>query len=481
MQEWNRTTQRFSKGKLMTEEKFVHLHNHSYYSVLDGMSSPSAMVNACIANDSKALALTDHGTCGGWYAFQKACLDKGVKPILGNEMYTCTDHKSRDPKDPRYHLVLLAKNQVGLQNLMKLTTIAETQGKYKKPRIDFDLLTQYHEGLICLSACCIGELPAKLWQDDETGAIKFVQDHKDLFGDDFYIEIMMHKYFNASKDQELREKKLAKQMYQLASRMEVKTVCTNDAHYATRHDAPYHDVMLSMQTHNHIKNPDRFTFNGEEFYLKPYDEMMDLYKTAPEMLSNTVEIAEKIEKDAILVGSKDLLPNFKVPQGFDSENLYLKALVKDGMKLKGLLGKTEYRERIKMEMNLIIGCGFVKYFLTLWDIINYANQQGIRVGIGRGCFTPETLVQCKNSLKPIKDVKLTDEVLSYDGKYHKVTNLLSYDIDEEMVEIEMEDGRTFTCTLDHEIQVERGDNLVWVEAGELTEDDEIFDIRECVG
>jgi DNA polymerase III subunit alpha len=385
-------------------EKYVNLHNHSYYSILDGLSSPNSMVDACINNNSRALALTDHGTCSGWYSFQKACISKGVKPILGNEVYICNDHKSRDPKDPRYHLILLAKNQAGIQNLMELSTISETSGKYKKPRIDLELLKNHHEGLICMSACCIGELPTLLWHDDNDGAIKLANQYKDLFGDDYYIEIMMHKYNENSKDQEKRERVLAKRLYDLSKQLKIKAVCSNDAHYAHKHDATYHDVMLSMQTHSHIKDPKRFTFNGEEFYLKTYEEMYALYKSAPELITNTVEISEKIEKDAILFSAQDLLPNFNLPDGFTSESEYLKVLVKEGMIKYGFINNSVYRERIKMEMGLIIRCGFVKYFLILWDIINYARQQGIRVGIGRGSGAGSLCLYCLGitKLDPIK-------------------------------------------------------------------------------
>lgn len=369
------------------EEKthdFCHLHNHSYYSVLDGFSSPESMVASAVKKGFKSLAITDHGSCGGWYDFQNACKEAGIKPILGNEVYMCPDHRDRDKDAPRYHLVLLAKNHKGIQNLMNLSTISETAGKYYKPRIDLELLKKYHEGIICLTACCVGELPSKVLIDDDNGALAFVQEYKDIFGDDFYIEIMMHKYKKEAKDQEEKERKIAKKLYLLAKKLGIKAVCTNDSHYADECDAKYHDIMLSMQTHDHIKNPKRFTFNGEEFYIRPYEEMYALYKSAPELLTNSVEIAEKIESDAILMPSKDLLPVFNVPDGFESEEKYLKELVKDGMKSRGLLSKPEYRDRIKMEMELIVRCGFVRYFLTLWDIINYSNQQKIRVGVGRG-------------------------------------------------------------------------------------------------
>jgi len=460
---------------------FVHLHNHSYYSVLDGFSSPESMVASAVKKGFKSLAITDHGSCGGWYDFQKACKEAGIKPILGNEVYMCSDHRSRDKDSPRHHLVLLAKNHIGVQNLMNLSTIAETAGKYYKPRIDLDLLKKYHEGIICLTACCVGELPSKVLQDDEKGALDFANQYKEIFGDDFYIEIMMHKYNKEAKEQENNERKIAKKLYLLAKKLNIKAVCTNDSHYAEACDSKYHDIMLSMQTHDHIKNPKRFTFNGNEFHIRPYEEMYELYKSAPELLTNTMDIFEKVENDAILIPSKDLLPFFNLPDGFDTEEKYLKELIKDGMKSRGLLTKPEYRERIKMEMELIVRCGFVRYFLTLWDVINYARQQSIRTGVGRGCFIPETKVQCKLGLKAIKDVTLEDEVLAYDGKYHEVTNLLDYDIDEEIVEIETEDGRKISCTLDHKIHVKRNGILVFVEAGNLTENDEIFDIEDGIG
>jgi len=459
-----------------TGEKFSHLHVHTEYSLLDGLSSPEAMVKAAVEHGFKSLAITDHGTVGGLLTFQKACKDKGIKPILGNEVYITQDHTIKEKDTKTNHLILLAKNRKGLQNLMRLTSIAETEGKYRKPRIDFPLLQKYHEGLICLTACCAGELPNKVLSGDEAGAEKFVKDYKDIFGDDFYIELMMHKYNPDNVEQEQKEKEICKKLFRLAKNMEVKSVCTNDAHYAKKSDAKYHDILLSMQTGDHIKNPDRFTFGGNEFYLKSYEEMLDPYKSAPNILFNTVEIAEKIEKD-LMYFEPELLPHFSVPDGIKDEVAYLKILVSDGMKSKGLIDKPEYRERIKFEMGHIINCGFVRYFLILWDIINYSKQSGIRVGIGRGCFLPENLVDCKDKSKTIEDVRIGDKVLAYDGKYHEVVNTMSYDIEEEIVEIEMEDGRKISCTSDHKIHVNRNKELVWVRASELTEEDEVYDIR----
>jgi len=367
-------------------ERFCHLHNHSYYSILDGMASPKQMVQAAYDHGFKSLAITDHGTCGGLLAFQKACLEKGIKPILGMETYITADHTIKDKDTRTYHLNLLAKNIEGVRNLTRLSSIAEIKGKYRRPRIDFDLLKRHSQGLICTSSCPAGELSTLLQANMIEEADKLALQYRELFKDDYYIEIMMHKYFESKKDQEEREEFLAKQLYALSKRTGIKPICTNDAHYAKKSDAVHHDVLLSIQTHDVIKNPDRFTFGGNQFYIKSYEEMEQTYSWAPELLSNTVEIANKVEcpPKGLLQFSPDLLPHFDIPKGFADEDAYLKALVVDGMKSKGLINNPIYRARAKYEMSFITKCGFVRYFLILWDIINYAKEQGIRVGIGRG-------------------------------------------------------------------------------------------------
>jgi DNA-directed DNA polymerase III PolC len=362
----------------------VHLHNHSYYSLLDGYSSPEDLASVAGAMGFKALAITDHGSCAAMLSFQKACKSNNIKPILGQEFYSTENAQYKEKDAKSYHLILLAKNSIGLKNLMKLSTLAEVEGKYKNPKIDFSMLEKYHEGLICSSACCVGEIPYKIYNNQEEEAEKIVKKYKDLFGGDFYIEIMVHKYFETKKKQEEREKLLARKLYALAKKYDIKSIATNDCHYAAKADAKYQDILLAMQTLDNMKDPERFTFGSDEFYLKSYDEMMQYYSHAPELLGNTLEIAEKIEEDAKLNPSKDLLPNFDLPEGFNSEVEYIKSLVKDGMRSKGLLDKPDYRERIKYEMKAIIDCGYVRYFLVLWDIINYTRQQKIRLGIGRG-------------------------------------------------------------------------------------------------
>jgi DNA polymerase-3 subunit alpha len=367
----------------MTGEKFVHLHNHTYYSLLDGLSSPKQMAREAKSKGFKSLAITDHGTCSGWLNFQRACRAEGIKPILGSELYITENMRERDKNETRHHITVLAKNEKGLQNLMHLSTIAETKGKYYKPRVDFDLLSQYSEGLVVSSGCPASELSYAIADDDMEKSKDVIGRYKDVFGDDYYLEIMTHQYLN-NDTQQNAEKKLARTAFQLSRKFGVKAICTNDAHYASKNDAEFHDVLLCVQTKGNINNPKRFSFKSDEFYLKSYDEMLRIYKSAPELLTNTVEISEKIADEDLLKFVPDLLPNFNVPEGYKDELHYLKTLIKEGMMARGFMNKAEYRERIKFEMGVISRCGYVKYFLILWDIMNFAKQTGIRVGIGRG-------------------------------------------------------------------------------------------------
>lgn len=366
----------------MSNPEFVHLHTHSYYSLLDGLSSPKALVRCAKDLDFKSLALTDHGSCGGLYNFQKECKQQGIKPILGMEGYISPDRFVKEKGTPINHIVLLAKNEIGYKNLIYLSSMGYIEGFYYKARIDFDLLQAHKEGLIVTSACVAGEIPRLLWSNEAEQARELAGKYKDTFGDDFYIEVMTHKYFNAP-DQEIKEKKLAGELYKLAKQMGIKAICTTDIHYARKEEWKAQDVLLSIQTLDHIKNPDRMSFGSKDFYMKSAEELARIYNKAPELLSNTVEIAEKIT-GGLISSAEDLMPSFDLPEGFKDEVSYLKALVTDGMKHKGFINKQEYRDRIKYEFGIITKCNYTKYFLVLWDIINFAKTQGIRIGIGRG-------------------------------------------------------------------------------------------------
>jgi len=279
-------------------------------------------------------------------------------------------------------LILLAKNKVGYKNLIYLSSFGYIHGFYYKPRIDFEVLKEHSEGLIVSTACMAGEISRFFHSGEEKKAEEVALRYKEVFGDDFYIEVMSHSYFN-DPEQEAKEKSIAVKLYNLAKKLDIKAICTNDVHYARKEDWEAHDVLLSIQTLDTVKNPKRMTFGSKDFYLKPYEQMRDIYKKAPELLSNTVEIANKIET-GIIGASQDLLPNFKLPDGFVDEEAYLKELVKNGMQQKKLINNPKYRERVKYEMSVITSCGYTKYFLILWDIINFARSEDIRVGAGRG-------------------------------------------------------------------------------------------------
>lgn len=387
----------------MPDEKFIQIHNHSYYSILDGLSTIEDMVDTAKELGYKSIALTDHGTCAGLYAFQNECEKKEIKPILGMEAYITDDHTIKEKGTKTYHLVLLAKNETGYKNLIYLSSFGYIHGFYSKPRIDFNVLEKHKEGLIISSACCVGEIPDLLWAGNEQKAKEIIGKYKETFKDDFYIEIMSHVYNAQNKEQEEREKKLASQLYKIARSFGIKSVCTNDSHYAKRSDAEAQDVLLSIQTLDNIKNPDRFSFGSNDFYIKSYDEMALLYRKAPELLLNTVEISEKIGTGLIKKGV-DLLPDFVLPEGFNSPEDYLKKLVTAGMEQRGLIKKTAYRERVRYEMEVIIKCNYTRYFLILWDIINFARSNKIRLGVGRGSAVGCLTLYCLGvtGLDPLK-------------------------------------------------------------------------------
>ena len=393
------------------------------------------------------------------------------------EAYSCYDHEFKEKTSSSYHLVLLAKNDVGYKNLMKLSTVAYTDGFYRKPRIDFDLLTEHSEGLIASSACCIGEIPRNIINGNLKGAEDLAAKYKALFGDDFNLEIMIHDYFNNNPQQQV-ERDLAVELYKMSKRMDIKAICTQDTHYAKKESWEAQDVVLSLQTIGCVKNPNRMTFNSHDFYLKGALEMEKLYSKAPELLENTMEIAEKIVEDDLIVAGQDLLPVLDRPVELKDDEEWLKALVTEGMKKRGFINKREYRERVKYEMSVILNCGYVKYFLVLFDLINFAELEGIRIGIGRGCFLPGSMVKTSRGLEPISEIKNGDEVLAYDGELHDVIDTMAYDVNEDIIDINLDDGRSFSCTLDHKIHVFRGGTLQWVEAQNLTLEDDVYDIKE---
>ena len=352
---------------------FVHLHLHTEYSLLDGETRIDEMLDRCVEYNMPAIAVTDHGNMYCAWKFLKAAKAKNIKPIIGCEVYMCEDLHAEGVTNREYfHLVLLAKNNTGYYNLCRLNSIAFTEGFYSKPRIDFETLQKYSEGLVCLSACIAGQLPRLLLADRYQEALELAQQYKDLFGDDYYIEIQRHGIAD--------EEAVMPQLVQIARELDIKLVVTNDVHYLRQEDAELQDIMMCVAMGRFVDDTDRMKFDGDQFYLKSYDEMASLFPNLPDAMDNTLEIADKCNVD---FGKEKLLPLYTPPGGMSSPE-YLRFLLEEGLKKKYPVVTDEIRERVEYEYGVICDMGFVDYYLIVWDFINYAKTNGIPVGPGRG-------------------------------------------------------------------------------------------------
>ncbi|NLK51316.1 MAG: DNA polymerase III subunit alpha [Syntrophomonadaceae bacterium] len=356
---------------------FVHLHSHSEYSLLDGAARIEALVKTARELGMPALALTDHGVMYGIVDFYKAALKYGIKPILGCEVYVAPRTRfDRTPKvdDRQYHLVLLATNNTGYRNLIRLVSQAHLQGFYYKPRVDLELLQEYREGLIALSGCLAGQIPTLLFQDEIEEARKKAGQMQDIFGRNFYLEI---------QDHQLAEQKVVNpRMLRLARELNLPVVATNDIHYLGRQDAGIQDVLLCIQTGKTLQDKERsLRFPTSEFYLKSAEEMFLLFGERPELLRNTLEIAEQCE---VTLDFNTLhLPEFKVPEGYTPDS-YLVELCNRGLQQRFSAPNLAVQERLAYELQVIQRMGFAGYFLIVQDLVNWARAQGILVGPGRG-------------------------------------------------------------------------------------------------
>lgn len=353
---------------------FVHLHLHSEYSLLDGASKIENLFKHCKEYNMPAVALTDHGVMYGIIDFYKQAKEYGIKPIIGCEFYVTDNMHDKQAKGEMDHLVLLAKNQQGYKNLVKLDSLAFVEGFYYKPRIDLNLLRKHSEGLVCLSACLAGGVPRLLVKGEYDKAKELALTFKDIFADgDYYLEVQDHG---------LKEQKYINPLlFKLAKEIGVKTVATNDVHYIKQEESEMQDVLMCVQMQKTLDDPLRLKFNSDQFYLKNYDEMLSLFPDAENSLSTTLEIADKCNVE--IQFKMPLIPNY-VPDNDSTPESFLRELATKGLKERYENLTEDIIKRADFELGIINSMGFNEYYLIVWDFINYAKSDKIPVGPGRG-------------------------------------------------------------------------------------------------
>ena len=431
---------------------FVHLHVHTQYSILDGQASIGSLFERAKELEMPALAITDHGNMYGVKEFLKVAKKfPEVKPIIGCEIYVTKHygHKLKD-KDHRgyYHLILLAKNYNGYKNLMKIVSTGHIEGKYyEKPRVSHEIVEMYSQDLVCCSACIAGEIPRNIIAGDMKAAEEAIMWHKKVFGEDFYLEVQQHKTRIPGQSQEVYEHQMVANegIWTLAEKTGTKVVATNDVHFTRKEDGPAHDRLICLTTNANIDDPDRMRYTQEE-YLKSEDEMLDMFYQHPEALSNTLEVADKI--DSFKIDKDPILPKFDLPAEFMADIdsylakydhiitvgkcdpkgndrgveftysvAYLCHLTYKGAAMRyGDTLTDEQAERIEFELKTICSMGFPDYFLIVQDFIAAARSEGISVGPGRGSAAGSAVAYCLRitNIDPIKYDLLFERFLNPD-------------------------------------------------------------------
>lgn len=377
---------------------FTHLHVHTEYSLLDGSGKIEEITARAKELGMDSLAITDHGVMYGVIDFYRAARNVGIKPILGCEVYVAPG--SRFEKEPGisddryYHLILLAENNTGYANLMKIVSKGFVDGFYYKPRVDYEVLEEYSEGIICLSACLAGEVQKLLARNLYEEACKAALKYEAIFG--------KGNYFLELQDHGIPTQKLVNRLLVRMSReLNIELVATNDVHYTYEDDAEAHDILLCIQTGKKVNDEDRMRYEGGQYYLKSEEEMRKLFSYAPQALDNTHKIAKRCNVEIEFGVTK--LPKYDVPEGFTSES-YLEHLCMEGLVKRYGERAAELEERLDYELSVIKKMGYVDYFLIVWDFINYAKSNGIAVGPGRGSAAGSIVAYCLEitDIDPIK-------------------------------------------------------------------------------
>ena len=375
---------------------FTHLHLHTEYSLLDGACRISALPKRLKELGMDSCAVTDHGVLYGAVDFYRACKKEGIHPVIGCEMYVCRDMNDKSALTRDYsHLILLCENETGYRNLMYLDSEAFTRGYYYKPRIDYRLLEEHHEGLICLSACLSGDLPRLLLQEQWKQAENYVREMERIFGrDHFYIEMMDHGLPD--------EKTVLPRLAEISRRTGVPLVCTNDCHYIHREDAEAQEILMCIQTGKTLEDESRMRMDTRELYVKDEAEMLRLFPDHADAVERTHEIAMRCHVDFDFTARH--LPRFDIVPPWENAGEMLRGLCMEGFRERYDGGDTAARERLEYELSVIHSMGFDDYFLIVWDFVKYAKDHGIMVGPGRGSGAASIVAYCLNitMLDPLK-------------------------------------------------------------------------------
>ncbi len=378
-------------------KNFVHLHVHTEYSLLDGAGRVEKLVARAKELGMESIAVTDHGVMYGVMEFYKQAKKYGIKPLIGCEVYVAARTMcDRDPKldGSQYHLVLLAKNEEGYNNLIKLVSIGFTEGFYYKPRVDMEVLRKYSKGLIALSACLAGAIPGHIIDGNYEAAKRAALSYNEIFGQgNFYLELQDH----GIKEQSL----VNQEVVRMSRETGIPLIATNDVHYVDKEDAAAQDILLCIQTGKTILEEDRLKFQGQEFYLKSSEEMYELFKYVPDALENTAKIAEMCSLEFNF--GQVHLPAFDVPEGYTSDT-YIRKLCYDGLAKRYAELTDELKERAEYELSVITRMGYSDYYLIVWDYVKFARDNGIMVGPGRGSGAGSLVAYCLGitNIDPIK-------------------------------------------------------------------------------
>ncbi len=463
---------------------FVHIHLHTDFSCLDGYGTTSEYATKAAQNGVPFLCVTDHGMAAAFPRMIEECHNNNITPIFGCEVYVNNFHHlvpefstlSDDMKKKvrkNHHLVLIAKNNQGYENLIKLVSDSWINGFYYKPRVTWELIKEYSEGLTCSSACLGSELSQSVLNGDMDNAYRIASEYKELFKEDYYIELQMIKM----KEQDVVNLGLIK----IAKDLNIPTVITNDVHYCEKEDSYNHKLQLLINSRGTINSPSDFDFHTEELWYKTEQELDELWKSN---YSNNIpyKIYEQSKRNTVVICEQcdvtiDTSPKFPV-----IENANKKMLQKclEVLEKKKLRQDIKYMERLGHEYKVITEKEYSSYFMLVKQVIDWAKSEGWSVGPGRGCFLPNNIVQCKKEKKEIKNVEIGDLVLSHTRKYNSVIDKFIYNIDEEVISIKTENDRNISCTSDHKIFIKNKNKYKWIQAQYLEIGNEILDLSSNI-